>query len=175
VGKYFPESFAWHNTISPLSTNSPIIGNVDANRNIKTTCIWLNLMSDTKHVVKYLTVLWLVTEPEHATCSSNKSSLIQVQCQFSGNHTGFTGRFERVSSTVAFMFHRHVFGPSPGVQRRCDEQDSQLQNKSSNRCNQLYVFIVYVISHSTCFGPLLVHHQRCPGLIVYASIWFLYW
>jgi hypothetical protein len=45
--------------------------------------------------------------------------------------------------------------------------------KVSNRCNQLYSFIVYVTSHPTCFGPLLTHHQGCPGLLVYATIWFM--
>jgi hypothetical protein len=45
--------------------------------------------------------------------------------------------------------------------------------KVSNRCNQLYVFIVYVTFHPTCFGPLLAHHQGCPGLLVYATIWFM--
>jgi hypothetical protein len=45
--------------------------------------------------------------------------------------------------------------------------------KVSNRCNQLYVFIVYVTSHPTCFGPLLAHHQGCHGLLVYATIWLM--
>jgi hypothetical protein len=44
--------------------------------------------------------------------------------------------------------------------------------KVSNRCNQLYIFISYVSSHPTCFGPLLAHHQGCPGLLVY-TIWFM--
>jgi hypothetical protein len=45
--------------------------------------------------------------------------------------------------------------------------------KVSNRCNQLYIFIICVTSHPTCFGPLLAHHQGCPGLLVYATIWFM--
>jgi hypothetical protein len=45
--------------------------------------------------------------------------------------------------------------------------------KVSNRCNQLYIFIVYVTSQPTRFGPLLAHHQGCPGLLVYATIWFM--
>jgi hypothetical protein len=44
------------------------------------------------------------------------------------------------------------------------------KTKVSNRCNQLYIFIVDVTSHPTCFGPLLAHHQGCRGLLVYAKI-----
>jgi hypothetical protein len=58
-----------------------------------------------------------------------------------------------------------------GFRYRASSIDYQI--KVSNRCNQLYIFIVYVTSHHTCFGPLLAHHQGCPGLLVYATIWFM--
>lgn len=137
MGKYCPESFAWRNTISPLPTNSPIIGNVDANRNIKTTYIWLNLMPDTNHVVKYLSVLWLVTQPEHATCFSNKRSLIRVQFQSSANHTGFNGRFESASGIAVCLFRKHIFRPSLGVHRRCEEQDWKCRQFTFSRTSSI--------------------------------------
>jgi hypothetical protein len=58
-----------------------------------------------------------------------------------------------------------------GFRYRASSTDYKI--KVSNRCNQLYTFIVYVTSHPTCFGPLLAHHQGCPGLLDYATIWFM--
>jgi hypothetical protein len=51
---------------------------------------------------------------------------------------------------------------------------NKLQNKSFQQMQPIiYIFIVYVTSHPTCFGPLLAHHQGCPELLVYATIWFM--
>ena len=148
MGKYYPESFGWRNTISPLPTNSPIIGNVDANRNIKTTCIWLNLMPDTNHVVKYLSVLWLVTGPEHATCSSYKNSSMQVQFQPSANHTGFTGRLEIMSVVAVCMFRKHGYRISLTVQRLCELHEW--------KTSVVYILIEF-------FFPLPQHNRRSPN------------
>jgi hypothetical protein len=30
----------------------------------------------------------------------------------------------------------------------------------------IIIFISYVSSHPTCFGPLLAHHQGCPELLL---------
>jgi len=49
--------------------------------------------------------------------------LEQEQFQSSANHTGFTGRFERVSGTAVCTFRERVFRLSLGVHRRCEEQD----------------------------------------------------
>jgi hypothetical protein len=69
------------------------------------------------------------------------------------------------------LFSNNNFRFFLGFRYRASSIDHKI--KVPNRCNQLYVFIVYVTSHPTCFGPLLAHHKGCPGLLVYATIWFM--
>jgi hypothetical protein len=38
---------------------------------------------------------------------------------------------------------------------------------------QLNIYLYCICSHPTCFGPLLAHHQRCLGLLAYATIWLM--
>jgi hypothetical protein len=49
----------------------------------------------------------------------------------------------------------------------------RLQNKGFQQMQPITYLYVCVTSHPTCFGPLLAHHQGCPGLLVYATIWFM--
>jgi hypothetical protein len=46
------------------------------------------------------------------------------------------------------------------------------QIKVPNRCNYVYIFIVYVLTLHVS-GSLLAHHQGCLGLLVHAAIWLM--